>query len=142
MEGIYKMTITEKRERVDNLWKWVIALKSGKYKHIKDFLRTSEGYDCFGVACEVFKEEGDEWTLEEGEIDYLFVPNGTKVGLAFGPPRKIMEKLGLSLEDEQFIVEVNDKNDDFIEVAKTIVHFYVKPVEMSIGVFNMQCEAI
>jgi len=142
MVGIYNMTILEKRERVENLWKWVIALKSGKYKHIKDSIRTCEGYDCCGVACEIFKEEGDEWAIEDGELDYIFVPKGLTVGHCFGLPQKILDKLGLSPKDEQFIMEINDKSDDFDEVAKSIIHYYVKPIEMSIGVFNMQREMI
>ena len=53
-----------------------------------------------------------------------------------------MKKIGFTHKDEQFIMEINDKSDDFDEVAKSIIHYYVKPIEMSIGVFEMQCEAI
>ena len=140
MVGIYNMTILEKRERVENLWKWVIALKSGKYKHIKDALRTDEGFDCFGVACEIFKEEGDTWA-DYGETEWAFEP-GSGPSAFYGLPVHIMKKIGFTHKDEQFIMEINDKSDDFDEVAKSIIHYYVKPIEMSIGVFNMQREMI
>lgn len=37
--------------------KWVDALRSGKYKQTKEFLKDETGYCCLGVLCVVYAEE-------------------------------------------------------------------------------------
>lgn len=140
MAGIYEMTVAEKMERLELLWKWVMTLKSGRYAHVKDQLRSDEGYDCFGVACDIFKEDTDRW-VKKGE-NYYFMKEGEEIGLVFGPPKDLMNKLGLSGKDEEFLIKANDASDDFEMVIKYIIHYYIKPLEMSVKVFNMQREMI
>jgi hypothetical protein len=42
-----------KEEQEENRKLWVEALRSGEYKQTKSNLRTTEGFCCLGVACEV-----------------------------------------------------------------------------------------
>jgi len=43
--------------------RWIEALESGKYSQTTNNLKTSEGFCCLGVLCEITKEEtGLEWT--------------------------------------------------------------------------------
>jgi hypothetical protein len=42
----------------DNAKKWVAALRSGKYKQGRKFLRYKDEYCCLGVACELAITDG------------------------------------------------------------------------------------
>lgn len=37
----------------ENIQKWVDALRSGKYKQTQNQLKTTDGYCCLGVYCEI-----------------------------------------------------------------------------------------
>ena len=41
----------------ENIRKWVDALRSGEFKQARKALRTSDGFCCLGVACEVYRRE-------------------------------------------------------------------------------------
>lgn len=46
---------------------WVAALRSGKYKQAKGYLRTSNGFCCLGVACDIAsKHKWAKVEVEEG----------------------------------------------------------------------------
>lgn len=49
--------------------KWVKALRSGKYKQTKGYLKDSKGYCCLGVLCEI-SEIGE--FVDEG-LDYHYL---------------------------------------------------------------------
>lgn len=50
--------------------KWLHALESGKYSQIKSALRTTEGFCCLGVACDVVDPKG--WKMGNGAHAYSF----------------------------------------------------------------------
>src|SRR5688572_23859842 len=46
---------------------WLTALRSGKYKQTKHYLRTDAGFCCLGVLCDVVKDKlksGEDWTTD------------------------------------------------------------------------------
>ena len=47
--------------------RWVAALRSGKYKQTKGFLRCDESFCCLGVLCDVVEPE--YWNGEDYAID-------------------------------------------------------------------------
>lgn len=50
--------------------KWVAALLGGEYKQTRGYLRTSEGFCCLGVLCDLASKEGvGHWGEEGEEID-------------------------------------------------------------------------
>ena len=53
--------------------KWVAALKSGKYKQARGYLKTENGYCCLGVLCELFIAESNE--LNVGGYDHITTYN-------------------------------------------------------------------
>ena len=57
------------KQQVENRLKWIEALKSGKYKQVREILkRKDQGYCCLGVACEISglgKWDGDNHFLEK-----------------------------------------------------------------------------
>lgn len=59
--------IGKSKVRVGTFKKWMKALRSGKYKQIKERLQSQYGYCCLGVACELFiKESKKERKAETG----------------------------------------------------------------------------
>lgn len=66
--------------------KWVKALRSGDYKQTRYQLRTTEGYCCLGVLCDLYIKETNkaswnkfttniyEFAGPEGEFEKLQVP--------------------------------------------------------------------
>lgn len=48
--------------------KWLEALRSGKYKQDRGYLKTDEGYCCLGVLCDVYRKEKKKklWQKHEG----------------------------------------------------------------------------
>jgi len=49
--------------------KWVAALKSGKYEQSRLRLKTSEGYCCLGVLCDI--SGLGKWEVDERGIDKI-----------------------------------------------------------------------
>ena len=45
--------MSKKRKLTENQQKWVDALRSGKYKQGRAYLKYGNGYCCLGVACDV-----------------------------------------------------------------------------------------
>lgn len=70
-------------ERIKALW--LAALRSGEYEQAKGYLRTSGGFCCLGVLCDVLKDEvGGQWTRgvsDESDDYFNFVtPEGKCYG--------------------------------------------------------------
>lgn len=77
------------------------ALESGKYKQATGGLRTSEGFCCLGVACEVFR-------LDTGHMDWIF--DEYQGGYTFGSedyasPKEVKDYFGWRLYDPQLKVD-------------------------------------
>lgn len=49
--------------------KWVKALRSGRYKQIREYLKTDEGYCCLGVLCNIINRRKWKETIF-GECGY------------------------------------------------------------------------
>jgi hypothetical protein len=60
--------------------KWIAALRSGKYPQTSQFLRTSKGYCCLGVLCDVAGEQ--QYTDPLGEYRMMDALVEIKLGLA------------------------------------------------------------
>ena len=100
MKKIYDMTVAEKLKAAENLWIWREAILSGKYPKSEYGLqlRDDEGFDCFGIACDLFKNEDESW-LRRGPRDWSFVSEGKN--FCFYAPKRILVELGMSREDER-----------------------------------------
>jgi hypothetical protein len=92
--------------------KWVKALRSGAYAQIKGNLRTSKGFCCLGVLCDVV--DTTRWTSS------IYVSHAYGDYVAFFPP-VISDASGLSHEDAQILMEANDRHKwTFDEIATYI----------------------
>lgn len=90
---------TEYKERL------LAALKSGKYQHAKEFLRTSEGYCCLGVLCDITKDEfNGKW-----KGDYTFTCDGTDRARSYLPDA-IANAVWLSDDDLDLLMDLNDRS--------------------------------
>lgn len=96
---------------------WVAALRSGQYKQTTGFMRTSEGYDPFGVLCDVFDPNG--WTLYpaedmaenlKGKKVYQFKAREDNAGSTWMITQAICRKLQLDPEVERDLVMLNDRH--------------------------------
>lgn len=92
--------------------KWIAALRSGNYKQCKGMLRSSDGFCCLGVLCDVLYPE--DWRFNSWNWfhnDYLRLL-----------PSKVVKGAGLfghNVEITDLIWE-NDEGKTFDEIADTI----------------------
>lgn len=90
--------------------KWVEALRSGNYKQVKQKLRTSEGFCCLGVLCDVV--DSTKW------VKNPFGTNFFHSGWSGILPQDIMEMAKLDKEDAQILMDANDCEDwSFDDIA-------------------------
>lgn len=100
--------------------KWVNALRSGKYKQARGYLRTGDNrFCCLGVLCDVSNKV--EWLPVPCEVlestDYYRCNNSA----GSFTPEDILEMTGLTLNDQDELVNLNDKvRYDFEEIADYI----------------------
>lgn len=103
--------------------RWVYALRSGVYPQTHGRLRrvkpssfgeveVQPGFCCLGVLCDLY--DPDRWVNHDGEV-MMWHDSYTK------PAPEMMEELGLTWEDEQELIGMNDeKKMTFDQIADWI----------------------
>jgi hypothetical protein len=89
-------------------WKksWISALRSGKYKQIREQLKSRTGYCCLGVLSNLVRP--DAWKYAGDSKEYYFE---SKVGWeTHNLPLEVVKETGLS--DIDHLVNMNDGNSD------------------------------
>ena len=95
--------------------KWVEALRSGTYKQAKNRLRTSKGFCCLGVLCDVV--DSTKWA----EGNPFFAPHYFYNGWSGLLPQDIQAAAKLDKEDAQILMDANDVEDwTFDDIATYI----------------------
>ena len=110
--------------------KWVVALRSGKYKQGKGVLRNEKDeFCCLGVACDLYIKEfgGDAWQrCSAGQGIYKFLADGADP-IAFLAP-SVRDRLGLASLSGKYYMElggssliiINDDGWSFKKIADLI----------------------
>lgn len=95
--------------------KWVEALCSGKYKQGVHTLRNKKDeYCCLGVLCDITNpKEWSDSTIMPLQY-YRMQGEGGQL------PTKIMNEVGLTLQDCKTLVNLNDGGRSFSEIADYI----------------------
>jgi hypothetical protein len=100
-------------------YKWIEALRSGKYEQGKNRLRKEDKFCCLGVLCDI-SEQGT-W---KHKIKKRYVVE--KEGASFTLSSKILDWAGLNFYNGQFdpsipaLSELNDNGKTFEEIADII----------------------
>lgn len=122
---------------IDILKNWVVALRSGKYKQGKRYLRTSDHFCCLGVLCEI-----NNLPRIEGFSGYRYYSSYSIEEL----PQLFANKLGIDINPEvnteiipghsapRHLSSINDNGYSFDEIA-TLIETQLIP-----NVREMQCE--
>ena len=103
---------------------WMAALRSGKYKQAKLYLRKVDGYCCLGVACELFRQTYGvgEWKESEFAGRYDFAVNGQIANSAL--PDAVRIALGLADTSGHYagsrLIFDNDNGMTFDQIADII----------------------
>lgn len=114
-----------------NVAKWVIALRSGKYKQTFGALRDSNGYCCLGVACQIsgLGKWEKETTFGDDSREYVIGPRSRGSGIL---PVKVAKWLGLNsttpivTEGGCIATNANDlKRLSFGEIADGVEKLYL-----------------
>lgn len=105
--------------------KWLDALKSGDYKQAKGSLRTSSGYCCLGVACDIVDPDGWNGDKHTGQKSYLPEHVARKLGMNVKPCVNLSrdEAWGRGDYDDRPVALswLNDRRDwSFTEIAELI----------------------
>jgi hypothetical protein len=98
--------------------RWLDALRSGKYKQGRLFLRTNESeFCCLGVLCDVLSKSG--WAIDETRNHFTYVgPNGC-LGTAC-LPEDVAYNTQISRAQETVLASKNDEGLPFQEIADYI----------------------
>lgn len=94
---------------------YVDALMSGRYKRSRGFLRRNDTYSAIGVLLDV--HDPNMWCRIPGE-------SGTfRYGKDITSMLSIVRELGLGWEEETRILEMEDENRSFAEIAEFVERF-------------------
>ncbi len=109
--------------------KWLKALRSGEYKQAFAVLKSTDGFCCLGVLCDIYlKEKSQKWQHKPFCPDGFFIEE-----CSASLPHKIMEWSGIESSLAHYIVDrcnperttislsnLNDNGVGFKEIADTI----------------------
>jgi hypothetical protein len=84
--------------------KWVKALRSGKYKQVKNYLATDKGYCCLGVLCEVAIKQGIKLKRDSSGTSGIVIYDDQISDL----PTRIRKHVGLAPKDVGELIGLND----------------------------------
>lgn len=113
---------------------WTAALRSGKYKQTESWLRTSDGFCCLGVLCDLYLQEnpesGCQWEKLPGPYEFQY-----RDGEYFGEegeflPNPVRKWAGfVTIQDPELpppkdptiaLSSLNDSGSSFEEIAQVI----------------------
>lgn len=99
--------------------KWLEALRSRKYTQGTDYLRGNGKYCCLGVLCDVVQPE--KWGQEDA---FGVIPHDPNRKFKFEnnvyPSVELLDQVGLTEDQMQTLVDLNDGGKTFDEIAKYI----------------------
>lgn len=103
---------------------WIDALRSGKYKKLRNALHRDDRFCALGVACEVYREQTGrgEWAPADMHALRLFIDGETGTRSFCAPPAAVSRWYGLNTEWNEkvrAIIILNDsKRARFATIAK------------------------
>jgi hypothetical protein len=122
--------------------KWIAALRSGEYNQTTGKLKTSSGYCCAGVLCDLYRKETgngewdefnrfvsnyriDAYTLPDAVVLWSGFQNNTIVGRKINSPLQIPENGGepvtiFEINDGYFENDIKVSSKSFNEIADII----------------------
>lgn len=122
--------MAKKRKLTENQQKWVDALRSGKYKQGRAYLKYGNGYCCLGVACDISSlsqwDYGDRYMgcgvlLPPEVVEWLGVrENDPRLELSGAECKRIGLEVDDSIGVGLYISRLNDSGVDFKSIAKVI----------------------
>jgi len=98
--------------------KWIENLESGKYKQGKNALRNRKNeFCCFGVLCDI---SGVTYWEKIG-VDYsAVVISNNMIKREATPPKEVYEKVGLTYNETNFLMNLNDSGFRFTDIANQL----------------------
>ena len=107
---------------------WIEALRSGKYKQTRDFLRRGDAYCCLGVYCDI--SGMGSWIMSDvdGCGRYLdgvsSLPRKLRLQLKTNSRTGMLPFLGRDKTDIIDLAGLNDDGMPFSQIADLIEHFW------------------
>ena len=95
--------------------KWLKALRSGKYKKGRSFLRKKDRYCCLGVLMDIVCPE--QWRRAETEFEIYTVCSNGETDF---PSKYQLKKIGLSFPYAEQLAKHNDRGWSFARIADKI----------------------
>ena len=106
----------------DNRSKWVAALRSGTYAQTRRALRTSEGWCCLGVACDVLGDgQWEQPTPNRRDVfplEWQYRSGGRAYGMHLPPA--VRNLVGLDGDTQRKLITANDRGVTFTDIADLI----------------------
>ena len=101
---------------------WLDALRSGKYKQTRNYLKTIKGYCCLGVLCAIEKMN---WSLNNNNGYTYFISDGENASSLLPTSLKIKYDINIRMQNE--LVHLNDVLKlSFPEIADHIEKHYIE----------------
>jgi hypothetical protein len=121
MSDLFQPEIATDLRAQQRVREWIAALRSRKYRQGRERLRTSNGFCCLGVACDLFNDH--IWRPAAGDAEWRYLGAGIDL------PRPITDAYRLRRMDGQYtrddgsaasLAEDNDAGRSFTEIAEVI----------------------
>jgi len=103
---------------IDN--KWIPALLSGEYKQGKKYLKKQDTFCCLGVAADLLKDHFNTCWRDQTKLEYNVHSQNdiaVEVGAIFGGtqilPQTVLDFIGLTDDQQNYLAERNDTGDSF-----------------------------
>lgn len=111
-----------------NLDALCVALESGKYTQDVNYLRTTDGYCCLGVACDLY--DSSRWQPRAGVFSFIeyedVLPFEVQHHFGFPVPE------GIRFDDDNSLTSLNDDdNESFCEIAERIRRWKANDCEIA-----------
>lgn len=99
------------KEPIESL---LAALRGGKYKQGKLFLRKENCFCFSGVICDLYDPR--RWAPKDKNGIYRYPSIEDESLLAF-PPKEVYEWVGLTIKETAYYINKNDRGISFLELA-------------------------
>jgi hypothetical protein len=100
--------------------RWLAALRSGTYPHVRLFLRTPAGYCALGVLCDQLEGTWHPEVNYQGLPFFAYQEDGDEMAHNGLLTEDILDRIGLTDAQQMMISMLSDSGEPFADIADWI----------------------
>lgn len=110
---------------IENVRKWITALRSGEYKQTRRRLQDKYGYCCLGVATDLYIRETRKarWGASvKCKFHAYEYPDSVDPNAGF-LPAQVSDWLGITMDRQMDLALMNDAGSTFLDIASVLENY-------------------